>query len=171
MALCGLILQKAAFAFHILMLYVKLWLMARWNTIVCCSAVNYFLEGFLSGGTASLDLSLWRIRLQLNVKAAPAINPGSRFQVRGLRAQITAARAPQQPLNKAALGIICVDYWEERPQPQLNLYSTIWHLDESWIFPTALAPWTEVWCSAHSTRWSGWRPGWGYNLIWSQWRG
>lgn len=42
--------------------------------------------------------------LELNAKATGVINLGSRFQMRGGggAAQITAARALQQPLNKAA---------------------------------------------------------------------
>ena len=47
------------------------------------------------------------------MKATHVINLGSRFQMRGLTAQITAARGASAAFKQSSLDVIWADYWEE----------------------------------------------------------
>lgn len=50
------------------------------------------------------------------MKATHVINLGSRFQMRGLTAQITAARGASAAFKQSSLDVIWADYGEEQPQ-------------------------------------------------------
>lgn len=93
------------------------------------SAVEDFWEGFLEWKLLSTHAQRTQIcqcdklDVGLNVKATCVINLRSRFQTRGLTAEIAVARVIQQPWKQSSLDVIWTDYWEEQPQRQLSLYS------------------------------------------------
>lgn len=71
------------------------------------------------------------MRLGLNMKAAPVINQGGRFQMQYLKTAMTAARGSTAAFKQSSLDVICADYWEEqRLQEELSLSSPICHWNE-----------------------------------------